>query len=116
MQLFQGSLIICGCESGIFLVYGSSIANEARMEEQSLPIIYRSHAVYISLNNRKITVLEGIESNESSKVAAMNFAKKIKTHYNAFKQFIAEPVINHRYLTGTKDYPVIEADHWIKVF
>lgn len=115
LQLFQGSLIICGCGSGIFLVYGSSIASEARMEEQSLPIIYRSHAVYIALNDGTITIMEGVGSNESSKMAAMNFAKKIKMHYNSFEQFTSEPIIDHCYLTGTKDCPVIEADHWIKV-
>ncbi|CAG9539227.1 unnamed protein product [Cercopithifilaria johnstoni] len=114
LQLFQGSLIICGCGSGVFLVYGSSIASEARMEEQTLPVIYRAHAVYIVLNDRKITILEGIESNESSKMAAMNFAKKIKTHYSVFEQFISEPIIDHCYLTRTEDYPIIEADHWIK--
>ncbi|KAL3997961.1 Villin headpiece domain family protein [Acanthocheilonema viteae] len=114
LQLFQGSLIICGCGSGIFLVYGSSIASEARMEEQSLPIIYRAHAVYIALSNSRITILEGVESNESSKMAATNFAKKIKIHYSAFEQFITEPVIDHCCLTGADDYPVIRADHWIK--
>ncbi|VDK71381.1 unnamed protein product [Litomosoides sigmodontis] len=114
LQLFQGSLVICGCGSGIFLVYGSSIASEARMEEQTLPIIYRSHAVYIALNYGKITIMEGVESNESSKMAAMNFAEKIKTHYNSFEQFTSEPIIDHCCLTGTKDCPVIEADQWIK--
>uniref|UniRef100_A0A0R3RS89 HP domain-containing protein n=1 Tax=Elaeophora elaphi TaxID=1147741 RepID=A0A0R3RS89_9BILA len=114
LQLFQGSLIISGCGSGIFLVYGSSIVSEARMEEQTLPIIYRAHAVYIALNDGKITILEGMESNESSKIAAANFAEKIKIHYSAFEQFISEPIIDHCYLTGTEDRPVIKADNWIK--
>ncbi|EJW77063.1 villin headpiece domain-containing protein [Wuchereria bancrofti] len=86
LRLFQGSLVICSCGSGIFLVYGSSIASEARMEEQTLPIVYRAHAVYIALNDRKITILEGA----------------------------GKPVIDHCQLTGTEDYAVIEADHWIK--
>lgn len=116
LQLFQGSLVICGCRSGIFLIYGSSIPSESRMEEQTLPVVYRAHAVYIALNDRKVTILEGVGSNECSKIAAMNFAKKIKTHYGAFEQFISEPVIDHCYLTGTEDCPVIEADHWIKVY
>ncbi|EFO17951.2 hypothetical protein LOAG_10546 [Loa loa] len=114
LRLFQGSLVICGCGSGIFLVYGSSISSEARMEEQILPIVYRAHAVYIALNDGKITILEGVGSNESSKIAAMNFAKKVKMHYSAFEQFISEPIIDHCYLTGTENYLIIEADHWIK--
>lgn len=115
MRLFEGSLIISGYGSGIFLVYGSSIPSEARMEEQTSPIIYRAHAVYIALNDRKITIMEGLGSSENSKMAAKNFAQKIKTHYTAFEQFISEPVIDHCYLNGTNDCPVIEADHWIKV-
>ncbi|VDK62998.1 unnamed protein product [Onchocerca ochengi] len=114
LRLFEGSLIISGCGSGIFLVYGSSIPSEARMEEQTSPIIYRAHAVYIALNDRKITIMEGLGSSENSKMAAKNFAQKIKTHYTAFEQFISEPVIDHCYLNGTNDCPVIEADHWIK--
>uniref|UniRef100_A0A0R3QTH7 HP domain-containing protein n=1 Tax=Brugia timori TaxID=42155 RepID=A0A0R3QTH7_9BILA len=87
LRLFQGSLVaICGCGSGIFLVYGSSIVSEARMEEQTLPIVYRAHAVYIALNDRKITILEGV----------------------------GKAVIDRCQLTGTEDYAVIEADHWIK--
>uniref|UniRef100_A0A1I7VVA6 HP domain-containing protein n=1 Tax=Loa loa TaxID=7209 RepID=A0A1I7VVA6_LOALO len=86
LRLFQGSLVICGCGSGIFLVYGSSISSEARMEEQILPIVYRAHAVYIALNDGKITILEGV----------------------------GKPIIDHCYLTGTENYLIIEADHWIK--
>uniref|UniRef100_A0A915Q252 HP domain-containing protein n=1 Tax=Setaria digitata TaxID=48799 RepID=A0A915Q252_9BILA len=114
LQLFQGSLIIRGYGSGIFLVYGSSVASEARMEEQPTHVIYRHHAVYITLNNGKITVLEGRGSNESSKIAAVHFAEKIKTNYTSFEQFIAEPCIEHHCLTSTENCPVIEADRWIK--
>lgn len=55
------------------------------MEEQTLPIVYRAHAVYIALNDRKITILEGVGSNETSKIAAMNFARKIKMNYGVFE-------------------------------
>lgn len=117
LQLFQGFLTICGYGSNIFVVYGSSVPSEFYMEELTLPVIYRTHAVYIELIDGKITILEGVGSSESSKIAAMNFAKRIKMHYSTFtfKQYTSEPTIEHCYLTGKGNYSVIEADHWVKV-
>ncbi|VDN82760.1 unnamed protein product [Brugia pahangi] len=59
-------------------------------------------------------IAQGVGSNETSKIAVMNFARKIKMNYSVFEQFISEPVIDRCQLTGTEDYAVIEADHWIK--
>lgn len=115
LQLFNGLMVIYGFESGIYLVYGSSMGSEARMEEQPAPVVYRAHAVYVVFSDRKIRILEGHESKESSRSAAIRLAKHVRANYTAFAQFANEPVIETCDLIETAQCRVIEADHWVQV-
>lgn len=116
LQLFDGKMTVTGTNSGVYLIYCSSIASEARMEELNAPVIYRSHAAYLSTDyENMVEVLNGSECNETLKNAAEQLCEHFRMNHPEFKDLDEKPIIKKRLLDDLPSEQVIRSDGWNQV-
>uniref|UniRef100_F1KTD5 Supervillin n=1 Tax=Ascaris suum TaxID=6253 RepID=F1KTD5_ASCSU len=113
LQFFNGSMIVTGTGTNVFVVLGSSLPSEYRMVELSEPIVFRSHGVYVIVRDT-VTVWYGARSKEIWRNAGLHLAKHILDVRDAYFENLNESdeVIEVSEEDGAFNIPVISADNW----
>ncbi|VDM45020.1 unnamed protein product [Toxocara canis] len=114
LQFFSGTMIVTGTGSNVFIVLGSSLANEYRMVELHEPIVFRSHGVYVIVRDDTITVWYGAQSKEIWRNAALHLAKHVLKVKHAYFKNLKEhaQIVEVNEEVGGSSVPVISADNW----